>query len=104
MPSRQSNQAQKINRELPPASSVSTVCIFGYGLKTPSRVRLEKTATGDWRRLEVARESSGDTVVPEASAVLEGAEIHPVRQPHGSLHVDNDVKMRLKVELTRPYG
>lgn len=32
--------------------------------------------------------------------LLPGPDIHPVRQYHGSLHVDNDVKMRLKVELT----
>jgi hypothetical protein len=34
--------------------------------------------------------------------VLQNAEIHPVRQPHGTLFMDNDVKMRLKLELTKP--
>ncbi len=33
--------------------------------------------------------------------LLPGSDIHPVRQYDGSLYVDNDVKMRLKVELTR---
>ncbi len=36
--------------------------------------------------------------------MLEGSEIHPVQQYHGSLFVDNDVKMRLKLELTRPFS
>ena len=40
-------------------------------------------------------------MIPETSAVLERAEIHPVQQHHGSLYADNDVKMRLKLELTR---
>ncbi len=34
--------------------------------------------------------------------MLERTEIHPVQQYHGSLFVDNDVKMRLKLELTQP--
>ena len=32
---------------------------------------------------------------------LDGAEIHPVKQHHGSLYADGDVMMRLKLELTR---
>jgi hypothetical protein len=32
---------------------------------------------------------------------MEGSEIHSVRQYHGALYVDNDVKMRLKLELMR---
>jgi hypothetical protein len=59
--------------------------------------------TGGWQRLSVAREESGDTVVPESSSVLQNTEIHPVRQPHGTLFLDNDVKMRLKMELTKPH-
>jgi len=39
----------------------------------------------------------------EQSSFLAGTEIHPVHQHHGSLFVDNDVKMRMKLELTRPY-
>jgi hypothetical protein len=30
-----------------------------------------------------------------------GAEVHPVRQHHGALYTDNDVRKRLKLELTR---
>ena len=40
-------------------------------------------------------------MVPEENALVKGAEIHPVLQQHGSLYVDNDVKMRLKLELTK---
>jgi hypothetical protein len=32
--------------------------------------------------------------------VLKGAEIHPVKQHHGALYTDKDVKQRLKLELT----
>ena len=46
-------------------------------------------------------EPGGDNTIPERSAVLEGSDIHPVQQYHGTLYVDNDVKMRLKLELTR---
>ncbi len=49
-------------------------------------------------------EPGGDGTIPEHSAVLEGSEIHPVRQQHGALFVDSDVKMRLKLELTRSAG
>jgi hypothetical protein len=32
---------------------------------------------------------------------MEGTEIHPVRQYHGVMFVDSDVKKRLKLELMR---
>ena len=35
------------------------------------------------------------------SAILPGAEIHPVKQRHGALSGNMDVKMRLTLELTR---
>ena len=47
---------------------------------------------------------SGDSTILEKSAVLDGSEIHPVQQYHGSLFVDNDVKMRLKLELARQFS
>jgi hypothetical protein len=43
--------------------------------------------------------ANGDGSVPENSAVLQGADFHPVHQLHGALFVDNDVKMRLRLEL-----
>jgi hypothetical protein len=49
----------------------------------------------------MSHEDGGDSTVPESSATLEGTEIHPIRQYHGTLHVDNDVRKRLKIELTR---
>jgi pSer/pThr/pTyr-binding forkhead associated (FHA) protein len=97
------HSARDFHRELPSRSSVSAICVFGYGLKTATEVRLTRRRDGSWQRLAVAREASGDTVVPESSATLHGAEIHPVRQPHGTLFLDNDVKMRLKIELTKPF-
>jgi len=39
----------------------------------------------------------------EQSAYLPGSDIHPVQQHHGTLFVDNDVRMRLKLELTRAF-
>lgn len=33
--------------------------------------------------------------------VFDNCEIHPVKQHHGMLYTDNDVKMRLKLELTK---
>jgi hypothetical protein len=56
---------------------------------------------GKFRNLVFHQEPLGDSSIPERSAVLEGSEIHPVQQYHGSLFVDNDVKMRLKLELMR---
>ena len=41
----------------------------------------------------------GDGTIPTCSAVLEGAEIHPVHQNHGALYVDEDVRVRLRYEL-----
>jgi hypothetical protein len=80
------------------------VCIFGYGLKTAATVEMFRDPRGGWPKFVFAREASGDTVVPETSAVLDSAEIHPVKQNHGTLFVDNDVKMRLKIELARLIG
>jgi hypothetical protein len=63
------------------------------GLPTQSEGRCEK--------LDLALEPCGDNTVPERSAVLEASDIYPVQQYHGALYVDNDVMMRLKLELTR---
>jgi len=84
------------------APSVPTVCIFGYGMKTVTGVKIERGPDGVCRRMECLSEPGGDSTVPETAAILPGTEIHPVRQYHGSLHTDSDVRMRLKIELTRP--
>ena len=46
-------------------------------------------------------ERAGDNRVVERYGYLEGADIHPVKQHHGSLWNDNDVKMRIRLELLR---
>jgi pimeloyl-ACP methyl ester carboxylesterase len=93
--------ANEFRAELGTRSSVPAVCIFGYGLKTVTQARVERGPDGLCKRVDLGVTPTGDDNIPEESAVLEGAEIHPVRQHHGSLYVDNDVKMRLKLELTR---
>lgn len=93
--------ARSFRHELGNRSSVPAVCVFGYGLKTIVSVQMEEGTPGNWEKMRFIREDRGDDMVPEKSAVLEGMEIHPVFQHHGSLYVDNDVKMRLKLELTR---
>lgn len=94
------HQARAFRQELGLHTSVSTLCIFGYGMKTILRLNLQRLAQG-WGNWTYALEPAGDSSVPESSAILDNAEIHPVQQYHGSLFVDNDVKMRLKLELTR---
>jgi pSer/pThr/pTyr-binding forkhead associated (FHA) protein len=93
--------ARGFRRELGSLSSVPTVCVFGYGIKTIVRVLVGKDASGRWDRIRLIRKDRGDNMIPEDNAILEGAEIHPVLQHHGSLYADSDVKMRLKLELTR---
>lgn len=93
--------AREFRTELGARSRVPTICIFGYGLKTTTKVRLECDAAGLCRSVSSLSEPVGDGTVPERSACLEGTEIHPVRQHHGVMFADSDVKKRLKLELTR---
>jgi pSer/pThr/pTyr-binding forkhead associated (FHA) protein len=93
-------EAKQFRKELGRRSSVSAISIFGYGLKTISFIKLVRSFQEEWKDMTYQLEPIGDSTVPEKSAVLEGTEIHPVQQYHGSLFVDNDVKMRLKLELT----
>jgi pSer/pThr/pTyr-binding forkhead associated (FHA) protein len=93
--------AREFRRELGTTSSVPTVSIFGYGLDTVTRIQVERNADGSWEKMEIETKPNGDDRIPEGSAVMQGTEIHPVQQHHGKLYVDNDVKMRLKMELTR---
>lgn len=88
-------------RELGTGTDVPAVSIFGYGQKTIMRLNVRRDKTGNWQKVDFTSELGGDQTVPEHSAVLPGSEIHPVQQGHGSLYVDNDVKMRLKFELTK---
>ncbi len=95
---------REFRRELGVRSSIPAVSIFGYGLKTISRLSIQKDAQGVIKKVDYRSEPNGDSTILEHSTVLEGSEIHPVQQYHGSLFVDNDVKMRLKLELTRPFS
>ena len=96
--------AREFRRELGMTSRVPTLSVFGYGLKTVTGLSLQRGPRGEWGRVRLDTVPNGDSTIPEISSVLPGSEIHPVQQYHGSLFVDNDVKMRLKLELTRWRG
>jgi pSer/pThr/pTyr-binding forkhead associated (FHA) protein len=93
--------ARQFRRELGNHSSVPAVSIFGYGLKTISGLSVHRDSKSRMGELVYWQEPIGDSTIPQSSAVLEDTEIYPVHQYHGSLFVDQDVKMRLKLELTR---
>lgn len=94
-------RAREFRRELGTHSSVPTVSIFGYGIKTVTGITVQSDEQGIWHKVALSVETGGDNTIPESSAVMTGSEIHPVQQHHGTLYVDNDVKMRLKLELMR---
>jgi pimeloyl-ACP methyl ester carboxylesterase len=94
-------QGHEFRRELGTKSSVHTVSVFGYGLDTVTKIIVQRTSEGKWQKVDCEIDPKGDNRVPEGSAVLKGSDLHPVQQHHGKLFVDNDVKMRLKLELTR---
>jgi pimeloyl-ACP methyl ester carboxylesterase len=93
--------AQEFRRELGNKASIPTVSIFGYGMETVNEIRVHRNNQGIWEKLEFESQSNGDDRIPQGSAVLPGTEIHPVQQHHGKLFADNDVRMRLKLELMR---
>ena len=93
--------AREFRRELGAGSRVPAVCVFGYGMKTIVSATVERDAGGPCLNAEFGFSEKGDGMIPEESAILAGAEIHPVRQRHGALYGNLDVKMRLKLELTR---
>ena len=94
---------QDFRRELGASASIPSVSIFGYGLKTIVDVSVVRNAQGKLQKVDYLNSNIGDSTILEQSAFLAGSDIHPVHQHHGSLFIDNDVKMRLKLELTRPY-
>jgi pSer/pThr/pTyr-binding forkhead associated (FHA) protein len=94
-------QARAFRAELGSASSVPSVCVFGYDIKTITAASVEREPQGLCHRANFVVTRRGDGTIPETSGVLAGSEIHPVKQHHGSLFSDTDVKMRLKLELTR---
>ncbi|MCB0192014.1 MAG: alpha/beta fold hydrolase [Anaerolineae bacterium] len=91
--------AYEFQQSLSRTATVPTTCIFGYGSQTVTRLNVERDKQGRWQNIEMVRTSEGDGSVPAQSAVLEGAEIHPVHQSHNQIYVDEDVLMRLNYEL-----
>ena len=98
------HDARRFRQELGTHSSVPAVCIFGYGMKTIAGASVERVADGEVATADFRFDDGGDGMIEQHSAILPGAEIHPVRQQHGALYVDDDVRMRLKLELTRATG
>jgi hypothetical protein len=94
--------ARQFRRELYKHPVVPTVCVFGYGIKTITGAVVARDGDGLLTSADMIETENGDGTIPDRSGIMRGAEIHPVKQHHGSLFVDNDVKMRLKLELTRP--
>jgi hypothetical protein len=68
------------------------------------QMNIQRDPHGMFQKVTIGVEPSGDSSVPESSAVLPRTEIHPVRQYHGTLFNDKDVKMRLKLELLHGLG
>lgn len=94
--------ALAFHQELDVRSKIPTICIFGYGLPTITGAILENpSGEGFWERIHFKVEPQGDDTVPEVSAYLPYAEIHPVHQHHPALYADSDVKARLRLELMR---
>jgi pSer/pThr/pTyr-binding forkhead associated (FHA) protein len=92
---------REFRKELSDSAKIPSVCIFGYGIKTTSEVFIHLDDAGNIQNVDYLTKNIGDGSVLEESAFLPGSEIHPVHQHHGALFVDNDVKMRLKMELTQ---
>jgi pSer/pThr/pTyr-binding forkhead associated (FHA) protein len=95
-------RAREFRAQLGVGSSVPSVSVFGYGMKTITAATVTREVHGGCQKASIVVTPRGDGTIPEFSSVIAGAEIHPVHQHHGSLYGDSDVKMRLKLELTRP--
>lgn len=93
-------RARAFRLDLGHQSSVPAVCVFGYGFKTIASVTMRRDSRQSRRAADFVF-TGGDGMIPEASAVMEGAQTHAVRQRHASLWMDADVKTRLKLELLR---
>jgi hypothetical protein len=62
---------------------------------------VEGDGDGEWTSVEWQTDLAGDGSVPKLSAVLPNTEIHPVKQAHGALYTNPDVRARLLLKLTR---
>jgi pSer/pThr/pTyr-binding forkhead associated (FHA) protein len=90
--------AQAFLDSLQPRATIPTLCVVGYSRPTISRIIVERAGPG-WKIVRLEMEPIGDGGVVEQSAMLDGAEVHPVRQDHGALFSDPDVHRRLGYEL-----
>lgn len=90
----------ELRQELSQQATVPTTCILGYGVKTLTQLTIERDEQGRWQNIDMIETLDGDGQVATPSAILPGAEIHPVNQGHNQLYVDEDVLWRLKYELT----
>ncbi len=95
------HSAREFHREIGTSVSVPTTCIFGYGVKTVTRIEVRDRDESGWRKVRFMLQPAGDNRVVDQYSFLKGADIHPVKQQHGSLWTDNDVKMRLRIELLK---
>jgi pSer/pThr/pTyr-binding forkhead associated (FHA) protein len=91
--------AREFHEELGTTSRVPVVSIFGYGQKTLARIDVKRNKEREFIDPHFTEQEVGDGTVSQESAIMPGSEIHPVQQHHGALYTDNDVKMRLKLEL-----
>jgi hypothetical protein len=90
----------QFQQELSRQATVPTLCIVGYGIKTLTRLNVSRNSQGSWQDVEMIETMAGDGQIPAQSAILQGAEIHPVRRSHNQLYIDDDVLWRLNYELT----
>jgi pSer/pThr/pTyr-binding forkhead associated (FHA) protein len=90
--------ARELRQELPSQSSIPAASVFGYGQKTIARLNVRRRGVA-WDLIDIVQRQAGDGTVPIASAMLPGSEIHPVRQFHGALFDDMNVKLWLKLQL-----
>jgi pimeloyl-ACP methyl ester carboxylesterase len=103
LPSKQQPPLQssyQFHQELSRQATIPTLCIVGYGLKTLTRLNISRDSQGRWQDVEMIMTMAGDSQIPTQSAILQGAEIHPVRRSHNQLYIDDDVLWRLNYELT----
>jgi hypothetical protein len=82
---------REFRQELGTSSSVPVLSIFGYGLKTASKLNVSRNPNGRLEDVTTMSEAVGDSSILEQSAVLEGSDIHPSTISR-LLFVDNDVK------------
>ncbi|MEM7282431.1 MAG: FHA domain-containing protein, partial [Pseudomonadota bacterium] len=83
--------AKEFHREIGNKVNVPTTCIFGYGVKTATKLIVQKRDESGWKKLRLIFKNAGDNRVVDQYGFLPGADIHPVKQQHGSLWTDNDV-------------